>query len=288
MWCNIALYRLPMLCLDPKKFQIQPLILLMVQKSQTTTWDVENHVKNGINYQAQLFSRISSINSRYIRCSQLSPGCWVFQWTCCSGFTIRGALSVDQLQLHKSRRSYIGVLENFLVPNKNEGTKTFEKSMIFVKLWNEQNLNNYLSKSFIVFWKVPKSCGLCFVMSKWAKDGPFSWFLIKMTSKWRIAWGWFAPAKTSGQEIRLLLLGGEGKIFISDYQWLFLVPLNDGRDYITPQKAIYKWYISGIWGIICHRSHLLGEPETTIETIPVGLLHNSPRNIPEVKIHQKF
>ena len=31
------------------------------------------------------------------------------------------------------------------------------------------------------------------------------------------------------------------------YQWLFLVPLNDGRDYITPQKAIYKWYISGIY-----------------------------------------
>ena len=30
-------------------------------------------------------------------------------------------------------------------------------------------------------------------------------------------------------------------------QWLFLVPLKGGRDYITPQKAIYKWYISGIY-----------------------------------------
>ena len=30
------------------------------------------------------------------------------------------------------------------------------------------------------------------------------------------------------------------------FQWLFLVPLNDGRDYITHQKAIYRWYISGI------------------------------------------
>ena len=30
-------------------------------------------------------------------------------------------------------------------------------------------------------------------------------------------------------------------------QWLFLVPLNDGRDYKTPQKAIYKWYINGIY-----------------------------------------
>ena len=35
----------------------------------------------------------------------------------------------------------------------------------------------------------------------------------------------------------------------------------------------YKWYISGIfpanWGIICHRSHLLGEPETTIDLLIV-------------------
>ncbi len=33
---------------------------------------------------------------------------------------------------------------------------------------------------------------------------------------------------------------------IPDFQWLFLVPLKGGRDYITPQKAIYKWYISGM------------------------------------------
>ena len=30
-------------------------------------------------------------------------------------------------------------------------------------------------------------------------------------------------------------------------QWLFLVPLKGGRWHITPQKAIYKWYISGIY-----------------------------------------
>ena len=30
-------------------------------------------------------------------------------------------------------------------------------------------------------------------------------------------------------------------------QWSFLVPLIGGRDYIIPQKAIYKWYISGIY-----------------------------------------
>ena len=40
---------------------------------------------------------------------------------------------------------------------------------------------------------------------------------------------------------------------LSLHQWLFLVPIKGGRDYITPQKAIYKWYISGIfpanWGM---------------------------------------
>ena len=30
-------------------------------------------------------------------------------------------------------------------------------------------------------------------------------------------------------------------------QWLFLVPLKGGRWHIIPQKAIYKWYLSGIY-----------------------------------------
>ena len=48
------------------------------------------------------------------------------------------------------------------------------------------------------------------------------------------------------------------------YQWLFLVPLKGGRDYITPQKAIYKWYILPIGGLYSPY-HLLREPETPIE-----------------------
>ena len=48
------------------------------------------------------------------------------------------------------------------------------------------------------------------------------------------------------------------------HQWLFLVPLKGGRDYITPQKAIYKWYILPIGGLY-NPYHLLGEPETAIE-----------------------
>ena len=48
------------------------------------------------------------------------------------------------------------------------------------------------------------------------------------------------------------------------FQWLFLVPLKGGRDYITPQKAIYKWYILPIGGLYA-TYHLLGEPETTVD-----------------------
>ncbi len=52
-------------------------------------------------------------------------------------------------------------------------------------------------------------------------------------------------------------------------QWLFPVPLKGGRWHIIPQLAVYTTYIPLIvlafWGVICYRSHLLGEPETTIE-----------------------
>ena len=30
-------------------------------------------------------------------------------------------------------------------------------------------------------------------------------------------------------------------------QWIILVLVIGGRDYITPHKAIYTWYISGIY-----------------------------------------
>ena len=45
-------------------------------------------------------------------------------------------------------------------------------------------------------------------------------------------------------------------VFPAFPQWLFLVPLNDGRD--------YKWYILPIGGLYA-TYHLLGEPETTID-----------------------
>ncbi len=49
-----------------------------------------------------------------------------------------------------------------------------------------------------------------------------------------------------------------------------MVPLKGGIGSIFhPPES--KDYISGIvpanWGIICYRSHLLGEPETTIEIV---------------------
>ena len=52
-------------------------------------------------------------------------------------------------------------------------------------------------------------------------------------------------------------------------QWLFLVPLKGGRWHIIPQLALYTTYIPLIvlafWGLYA-AYHLLGEPETTIET----------------------
>ena len=53
-------------------------------------------------------------------------------------------------------------------------------------------------------------------------------------------------------------------------QWLFLVPLKGGRWHIIPELAVYTTYIPLIvlafWGVICYRSHLLGEPETTLDS----------------------
>ena len=55
------------------------------------------------------------------------------------------------------------------------------------------------------------------------------------------------------------------------YQWLFLVPLKGGRWHIIPQLAVYTTYIPLIYcllgGPICYRSHLLREPETTIDNM---------------------
>ena len=51
-------------------------------------------------------------------------------------------------------------------------------------------------------------------------------------------------------------------------QWLFLVPLKGGRDYIIPQLAVYTTYIPLIYcllGGLYATYHLLGEPEATIE-----------------------
>ena len=57
-----------------------------------------------------------------------------------------------------------------------------------------------------------------------------------------------------------------------------MVPLKGGRDYITPQKAIYKWYILPIGGLYA-TYHLLREPETTIDVgiMPV-IVHYATKN----------
>ena len=53
---------------------VEPKVLLMVQKSQTTTRDVYNLVNNGINYQPQLVQDFWTINSITVSPSDFVPG----------------------------------------------------------------------------------------------------------------------------------------------------------------------------------------------------------------------
>ena len=58
-------------------------ILLMVQKSQTTTWDVQNLVNNGKKYQPQLVSRISEPSTvGWALCGYLRPKPIWRRWEC--------------------------------------------------------------------------------------------------------------------------------------------------------------------------------------------------------------
>ncbi len=67
-------------------------------------------------------------------------------------------------------------------------------------------------------------------------------------------------------------------------QWLFLVPLKGGMDYIIPQLAVYTTYILPSGGLY-NPYHLLGEPEAAID---LGLvLWNWKLGFPNKKIQQK-
>ena len=68
------------------------------------------------------------------------------------------------------------------------------------------------------------------------------------------------------------------------FQWLFLVPVKGGRWHIIPQLAVHTTYMPLIvlacpcllGGEKCYRSHLLREPETTIEfSMPLAILGGS-------------
>ena len=66
----------------------------------------------------------------------------------------------------------------------------------------------------------------------------------------------------SGEICWWCLLNPFHDIIWEHVQWLFLVPIKGGRQQITPEKAIYKWYISGIyiakWVIICYLPPFMG------------------------------
>ena len=56
-----------------------------------------------------------------------------------------------------------------------------------------------------------------------------------------------ASRKRSGMEVSSRNFAPINPGQDSSNQWVFQVLVIGGRDYITPQKAIYKWYISGIY-----------------------------------------
>ena len=73
-----------------------------------------------------------------------------------------------------------------------------------------------------------------------------------------------------------------GNTPLSLHQWLFLVPIKGGRDYITPRFGKdYKWYISGIfpanWGMdyATYLPPFTFEPEKSIDYKLLKKLPNS-------------
>ena len=80
-----------------------------------------------------------------------------------------------------------------------------------------------------------------------------------------------APKSTSQKQCELHPKWLQGCI----NQWLFLVPLKGGRDYIIPQLAVYTTYILPSGGLY-NPYHLLGEPETAIESTPPPSVNQNP------------
>ena len=86
------------------------------------------------------------------------------------------------------------------------------------------------------------------------------------------------PEGIAGWSVHQHLISSFGKFWAvkSTCQWLFLVPLKGGIGSIfhPPIGRLFFFFTTYIplivlafWGVICHRSHLLGEPETTIDLV---------------------
>ena len=50
-------------------------------------------------------------------------------------------------------------------------------------------------------------------------------------------------------------------------QWLFLVPLAYNPPIGRKNATYIPLTVLAFWGVICYRSHLIGEPETTIDYV---------------------
>ena len=69
------------------------------------------------------------------------------------------------------------------------------------------------------------------------------------------------------QTFQLMSESGKGQFPIKwSFQWLFLVPLKGGRWHLIPQLAVYTTYTLPSGGLYA-TYHLLGEPETTLDSL---------------------
>ena len=119
----------------------------------------------------------------------------------------------------------------------------------------------------------------------WLDPSGAGWIHQVSVSLFLAIFQWFdiAPENRGPLESRRFLLETiifRGKLLVSgrvlSFQWLFLVPLKGGLGGIVhpPLLAgnsyhLYTTYSPCLMGVICHRSHLLGEPEATIEYLGI-------------------
>ena len=163
----------------------------MVQKFQTTTWDVSNPVNNGINYQLQVGSLVSSINSRTLTCFHLqcsrpyteqlwALGLHVHTAICAFGYVKRpeqpvlgGWTTTSRLRAIIKWDPFVGIkIHKCMVVLKDYGWNN-SALLCLVLVWNEKltPFGEFCPNLFLLFG--------CFMLDRMVTIiAPFAWLLF--------------------------------------------------------------------------------------------------------------